>query len=120
MAERFTRPRAEKDEASPARQRKQGACNRLPFVLDPRVNGWTRSEELMDTHSRSFAKAISWRITGTIDTLLISLIITQSVKLAAAIGFTEVVTKSLLYYLHERAWLRIPYGRRPPQRVASE
>ena len=66
----------------------------------------------MDTHSRSFAKAISWRLTGTIDTMVISLIVTGSVKLAATIGLTEVVTKSLLYYLHERAWLKIPYGRR--------
>ena len=51
----------------------------------------------MDTHSRSFAKAISWRVTGTFDTMVISLIITGSVKLTATIGFTEVVTKSLLY-----------------------
>jgi uncharacterized membrane protein len=68
----------------------------------------------MDTHSRSFAKAISWRVTGTIDTMLISLIVTGSLKLAATIGLTEVLTKSLLYYLHERAWLKIPYGRRYP------
>ncbi|MER8388509.1 DUF2061 domain-containing protein [Mesorhizobium sp. M0751] len=66
----------------------------------------------MDTHSRSFAKALSWRITGTIDTMIISLVVTGSIKLAAAIGLTEVVTKSLLYYLHERAWLKIPYGRK--------
>ncbi|HEV7252503.1 MAG TPA: DUF2061 domain-containing protein [Mesorhizobium sp.] len=66
----------------------------------------------MDTHSRSLAKAISWRITGTVDTMLISLVITGSLKLAAAIGLTEVATKSVLYYLHERAWLRVPYGRR--------
>ena len=66
----------------------------------------------MDTHSRSFAKALSWRATGTIDTMIISLVITGSIKLAAAIGATEVVTKSLLYYLHERAWLTIPYGRK--------
>ncbi|CDX31112.1 DUF2061 domain-containing protein [Mesorhizobium sp. WSM4935] len=66
----------------------------------------------MDTHSRSFAKALSWRATGTIDTMIISLVVTGSVKLAATIGLTEVVTKSLLYYLHERAWLKIPYGRK--------
>lgn len=66
----------------------------------------------MDTHSRSFAKALSWRVTGTVDTIIISWVITGSVELAAAIGFTEVVTKSLLYYLHERTWLRIPYGRK--------
>ena len=35
----------------------------------------------MDTHSRSFAKALSWRVTGTIDTLIISLVVTGSVKL---------------------------------------
>ncbi|OHV89842.1 DUF2061 domain-containing protein [Mesorhizobium sp. ORS 3428] len=64
----------------------------------------------MDTHSRSFIKALSWRATGTVDTMIISLVVTGSVKLAAAIGGTEVVTKSLLFYLHERAWLKIPYG----------
>jgi uncharacterized membrane protein len=68
----------------------------------------------MDTHSRSFAKALSWRVTGTIDTMIISLIVTGSIKLAATIGLTEVVTKSLLYYFHERAWLKIPYGRKTP------
>lgn len=66
----------------------------------------------MDTHSRSFAKALSWRVTGTVDTMIISLVVTGSIKLAAAIGLTEVITKSLLYYLHERAWLKIPYGRK--------
>ncbi|RWM09896.1 DUF2061 domain-containing protein [Mesorhizobium sp.] len=70
----------------------------------------------MDTHSRSFVKALSWRATGTIDTMIISLVVTGSIKLAAAIGLTEVVTKSLLYYLHERAWLKIPYGRRTAAR----
>lgn len=73
----------------------------------------------MDTHSRSFAKALSWRATGTIDTMIISLVITGSIKLAAAIGATEVVTKSLLYYLHERAWLKIPYGRKTPPSPAA-
>ncbi len=73
----------------------------------------------MDTHSRSFAKALSWRATGTIDTMIISFVVTGSIKLAAAIGLTEVVTKSLLYYLHERAWLKIPYGRRNPPTVTA-
>jgi uncharacterized membrane protein len=67
----------------------------------------------MDTHRRSFAKALSWRVTGTIDTIIISLVVTGSIKFAATIGFTEVITKSLLYYAHERAWLRVPFGRGP-------
>lgn len=75
----------------------------------------------MDTHSRSIMKALSWRATGTVDTILISLVVTGSIKLAATIGFTEVVTKSLLYYCHERLWLRVPFGRKkPPGDVAPE
>ncbi len=74
----------------------------------------------MDTRKRSLAKAISWRVTGSIDTMVISLIITGSVKLAAAIGITEVLTKSVLYYLHERAWLRVPYGRGTPPTPAEK
>ncbi|MGN6470534.1 MAG: DUF2061 domain-containing protein [Rhizobiaceae bacterium] len=65
----------------------------------------------MDSHVRSIAKAISWRLTGSIDTIVLSAIITGDIRLATAIGTTEIITKSLLYYLHERAWLRVPYGR---------
>jgi len=43
--------------------------------------------------------------------MLLSFLITGNVKVAATIGLAEIVTKSLLYYAHERVWLRIPYGR---------
>jgi uncharacterized membrane protein len=65
----------------------------------------------MDSRSRSLAKALSWRATGSIDTMLLSFIITGNVKIAATIGLTEIVTKSLLYYAHERIWLKVPYGK---------
>jgi len=61
---------------------------------------------------RSLAKAISWRVTGSIDTMLLSWLFTSDLKIAAAIGLTEVATKMFLYYLHERAWNRISLGRR--------
>ncbi len=57
------------------------------------------------------AKAASWRITGTIDTFILSVFFTGSVKLASSIAFTEVVTKLVLFYLHERAWNRFSWGR---------
>jgi uncharacterized membrane protein len=60
---------------------------------------------------RSLAKAISWRVTGSIDTMLLSWFFTGNLTIAAAIGLTEVVTKMVLYYLHERVWNRIPLGR---------
>ena len=60
---------------------------------------------------RSLAKAVSWRITGSIDTMLLSWLFTGDLRIAAAIGLTEVLTKTVLYYLHERAWNRIRLGR---------
>ena len=65
----------------------------------------------VEHHFRSLAKAISWRITGTLDTIVISFIITGRVKLALSIGFIELFTKIGLYYLHERAWNRIALGK---------
>nr|WP_321408750.1 DUF2061 domain-containing protein [uncultured Carboxylicivirga sp.] len=60
---------------------------------------------------RSIVKTISWRITGTIDTFLVSYLITGKVGIAASISGVEVFTKLLLYYLHERVWNRIKLGR---------
>lgn len=60
-----------------------------------------------DRHIRSLAKAVSWRITGSIDTIILSFIFTQQMQVAFAIGLTEVLTKTVLYYLHERAWNRV-------------
>jgi uncharacterized membrane protein len=61
-----------------------------------------------ESHYRSVIKGISWRVLGTMDTMVISWFMTGSIKLAAAIGGTEVFTKIGLYYLHERAWQRVP------------
>lgn len=63
-----------------------------------------------ETHSRSFVKAATWRLLGSIDTFLLSWLFTASVKAAGAIASTEVITKILLYYLHERAWSSIRWG----------
>ena len=60
---------------------------------------------------RSIVKAISWRITGTTDTFIISYLITGKLTYASAISVTEVVTKICLYYFHERTWNRITWGK---------
>lgn len=64
-----------------------------------------------DRPIRSLAKAVSWRVTGSIDTMLLSWLFTGDLRIAAAIGLTEVITKMVLYYVHERAWNRISLGR---------
>jgi uncharacterized membrane protein len=63
------------------------------------------------SHSRSFIKAVTWRTTGTIDTFILSYLITGKTKLALAISGMEIFTKIFLYYVHERAWNKIKWGR---------
>jgi len=60
---------------------------------------------------RSIVKSISWRTIGTIDTMVISFFITGKLVLALSIGSIEVFTKMALYFLHERTWNRINFGR---------
>jgi|TARA_R100001079_G_C4343991_1_gene108184 uncharacterized membrane protein len=55
---------------------------------------------------RHIVKTITWRIVGTLDTFLLSWLITGSIKIGAAIGGIEIITKMILYYFHERAWYR--------------
>ncbi len=61
--------------------------------------------------SRSIVKTISWRITGTIDTMVISFFITGNLTMALSIGTVEVFTKMVLYFGHERIWNKIKFGR---------
>ena len=63
-----------------------------------------------ETHSRSFVKGVSWRALGSIDTFLLSWLFTSNAKAAGAIAGTEVITKVLLYYFHERVWASIGWG----------
>lgn len=49
-------------------------------------------------------KTVSWRIIGTLDTICISYFLTGTLEVAMQIGGVEVISKMILYYLHERAW----------------
>jgi uncharacterized membrane protein len=63
---------------------------------------------LRDHPAKSILKAISWRIIGTIDTMIISYLLTGRLVIALSIGSIEVFTKMILYYFHERAWEYFP------------
>ena len=65
-----------------------------------------------DTRWRSFAKAVSWRVTGSIDTFVLAYLFTGHVKTAAAISVTEIGTKIFLYFFHERLWQWLAIGRK--------
>ena len=60
----------------------------------------------MVSYKRHIAKTLSWRILGTLDTFILSWILTGDIKVGAAIGGAEVITKTILYFFHERAWYK--------------
>jgi|WetSurMetagenome_2_1015567.scaffolds.fasta_scaffold152030_3 uncharacterized membrane protein len=69
--------------------------------------GVIKVSDRADKPIKSAMKAISWRIVGTIDTMVISYLITGKVSVALSIGSVEVFTKMILYYFHERLWAHI-------------
>lgn len=66
---------------------------------------------MADKHYRSLIKAVSWRLTGSVDTLIISFLITGKIKWALTISGVELFTKVGLYYVHERVWENLSFGR---------
>ena len=65
-----------------------------------------------ETRARSIAKAVSWRATGSLDTFVVAALVTGNSRLACGVALAEILTKTALYYVHERAWALIPWGRR--------
>ena len=64
-----------------------------------------------DSHIRSLAKAVSWRVVGSTDTFILSMIVTGNAKYAVSIASVEALTKIALYYVHERGWRKVRWGR---------
>ena len=64
-----------------------------------------------ESHPRSLVKAVSWRLLGSLDTFILSFLVTHSFVFAGSIASFETVTKIILYYFHERIWAVVPWGR---------
>ena len=62
------------------------------------------------TKKRHIAKTITWRFIGTLDTMTLAWIVSGNPLAAIQIGFAEVVTKMIFYYIHERVWYKINFG----------
>lgn len=77
----------------------------------PSTNKKQKHPQQIETAKRSLAKTISWRIIGTLDTILISWLITGKLAFAFSIGAIELFTKMILYFFHERFWNFINWGK---------
>lgn len=74
------------------------------------VNSWASNSG--ETPVRSIVKAYSYRCCGTLTTITISYIVTGRIVVSLAIGATEMVIKPFIYWMHERVWNKIHWGRR--------
>jgi len=66
---------------------------------------------LSDTNLRSLVKTISWRFTGSFSTFLISFLVTGSFALAGSIAVVQIVANTVLYFIHERIWNKVKWGK---------
>jgi uncharacterized membrane protein len=66
---------------------------------------------LSDTNKRSLVKTISWRLTGSGATFIISWLISGNFAVAGTIAVIQLISNTILYYIHERIWNRIKWGR---------
>jgi uncharacterized membrane protein len=73
---------------------------------------------VMETHRRSIAKAVTWRLIATALTASIAFVVWGDIGGALTIGGVDLVVKLLAYYGHERMWLAISFGR--PKQVDYE
>jgi uncharacterized membrane protein len=64
----------------------------------------------MDQPKRSIVKTISWRLTGSSATFLIAFLLTGNFAIAGVIGVTQMISNTILYYVHERIWNKITWG----------
>jgi uncharacterized membrane protein len=87
------------------------------FYLHERL--WRLIRVAPNSHFRSFIKAVSWRVVGSLDTFLLSWLYTGRHDYAVQIATAEALTKIVLYYLHERAWRLVRWGRLEPPAPAA-
>ena len=78
-------------------------------ILTPLNKIWFKFG-ISNSFFRHIFKTFSWRIIGTIDTIVISLILTERIDIAFKIGFFEIITKMILYYCHEKLWYKSKFG----------
>lgn len=81
------------------------------LFLGKKSDNTYKADKKSEKPYRSIAKSVSWRIIGTLDTIIISWIITGTLSVAFSIGVIELFTKMILYFFHERIWNKISWGK---------
>ena len=67
---------------------------------------------MIEKNARSIFKAITWRILATIITVALIYLFTKNIALTLSVGAFDIIIKLIVYYLHERAWNRVNWGKK--------
>lgn len=84
--------------------------NQIIFSKKTQNKGF-EEDKISEKPLRSVTKALSWRLIGTLDTLIVSYILTGEIGLATSIASVDFLTKLILYFFHERIWNKINWGK---------
>ena len=86
---------------------------RLWFNLNLSKDG-----KVLESHKRHIVKSISWRFFGSLDTMLLAWLISGNPLIGFKIASFEVITKIILYYLHERVWYKSRFGLSKAEKIS--
>jgi|Deesub1362A_J573_1020465.scaffolds.fasta_scaffold00439_36 uncharacterized membrane protein len=65
----------------------------------------------MEKPVRTLMKTLSWRIVATSTTVILVFLLTKDIMTSASVGLLEVLVKTIIYFVHERAWNLLDFGR---------
>lgn len=83
----------------------------MTLLIQSQQQKFVRKWELSESSRRSVAKTISWRVTGSFSTFLISFIVSGDFVVAGSIAVVQITVNTVLYFIHERVWNKIKWGR---------
>ena len=83
----------------------------MTLLIQSQQQKFVRKWELSESSRRSVAKTISWRVTGSLSTFLISFILLGDFVVAGSIAMVQITVNTVLYFIHERVWNKIKWGR---------
>lgn len=66
---------------------------------------------MIESNVRSIAKTITWRLTGSGATFLISYLLVSDFSVAGTIAVIQMISNTVLYYMHERIWNSVKWGK---------
>jgi adenylylsulfate kinase len=66
---------------------------------------------MQESHFRSIMKGVTWRVIASATTMTVVYVVTGSLELMASVGIVDITAKIFFYYMHERMWGKVKWGK---------